>query len=154
LAEDGELVIGPVTVGRRCFVGMRSVLREGVVMEDDARLEDLSLLPSGAQIPASETWAGSPARRVANSSPMPALPPAPSAIRRAVLGTLYAAMVLLIPLILLCAVVPGLAILMHIDPIAHPLLYLAAAPLVCFRSCMGPAVRQCSLAWRWRSGWS
>ena len=32
--EEGELVIGPVTVGRRCFVGTRAVLREGAVMED------------------------------------------------------------------------------------------------------------------------
>ncbi len=45
--EDGELVIAPVSVGRRCLVGTRSVLCPGAAMEDGARLEDLSLLPGG-----------------------------------------------------------------------------------------------------------
>jgi non-ribosomal peptide synthetase-like protein len=66
--EEGELVIGPVEVGRSCFVGTRSVLRDHTAMEDGARLEDLSLLPLGARIPRGETWAGSPARRVTGSS--------------------------------------------------------------------------------------
>jgi non-ribosomal peptide synthetase-like protein len=129
--EDGELVIGPVTVGRKCFVGTRAVLREGTVMEDGARLEDLSLLPSGARIPAGETWAGSPARRVSFSNPAP-LPPAPARgpLRRAATAALYAALVLVMPILLLGAFVPGMAILMHLDPIEQPLVYLAAAPLV------------------------
>ena len=43
---------------------------------------------------------------------------------------IYAACVLAIPLLLLGAFVPGIAALVLIDPLAHPLLYLAAAPLV------------------------
>ena len=129
--EDGELVIGPVTVGRNCFVGARAVLREGAVMEDGARLDDLSLLPSGARIPAGETWAGSPARRVSdsNSAPLPP-PPVRGLLRRAATAALYAALVLVMPILLLGAFVPGMAILMHLDPIEQPLVYLAAAPLV------------------------
>jgi carbonic anhydrase/acetyltransferase-like protein (isoleucine patch superfamily) len=61
--EDGGLVIGPISVGRDCLVGTRSVLCPGAVMEDGARLEDLSLLLSGARTPAGETWFGSPAQR-------------------------------------------------------------------------------------------
>src|SRR5439155_2450205 len=114
--EDGQLVIGPVTVGRGCFVGMRSVLREGTVMEDGTRLEDLSLLPSGARIPAGETWAGSPARYVSNSSPVTP-PPVPSPLWRATISLLYAALVLVLPVILLGAVAPGMSILIHIDPL-------------------------------------
>ncbi len=128
--EDGELVIGPVTVGRRCFVGTRSVLREGAVMEDGARLEDLSLLPSGARIPAGETWAGSPARRVSVSIPASLPPPARGLLRRAAIAALYAALVLVMPILLLGAFVPGMALLMHLDPVEHTLVYLAAAPLV------------------------
>jgi non-ribosomal peptide synthetase-like protein len=128
--EGGELVIGPVTVGRRCYVGTRSVLREGAVMEDGARLEDLSLLPSGARIPAGETWAGSPARRVPVSNPAPIPPPAHGPLRRAAIAALYAALVLVMPILLLGAFVPGMALLMHLDLVEQPLVYLAAAPLV------------------------
>jgi len=61
--EHGGLVVGPVSVGCDCLVGTRSVLCPGAGMGDGARLEDLSLLSSGEQIPAGETWSGSPARR-------------------------------------------------------------------------------------------
>jgi non-ribosomal peptide synthetase-like protein len=128
--EGGELVIGPVTVGRKCYVGTRSVLREGAVMEDGARLEDLSLLPSGARIPAGETWAGSPARRVPVSNPALLPPPARGPLRRAAIAALYAALVLVMPILLLGAFVPGMALLMHLDLVEQPLIYLAAAPLV------------------------
>ena len=80
--EDGMLVIGPVTLGKRAFVGQRSVVREGGVLEDGARLDDLSLLPPGGRVPAGETWAGSPARRVAAEPPAVPRPPARGAIRR------------------------------------------------------------------------
>ena len=60
--EDGLLRLGPVSVGKRCFIGSRAVVRPGTVMEDDARLEDLSLLPEGGRIPRGQTWIGSPAR--------------------------------------------------------------------------------------------
>jgi non-ribosomal peptide synthetase-like protein len=128
--EDGELVIGPVVVGRRCFVGARAVVREGAVMADGARLEDLSLLPPGACIPEGETWAGSPARRVTTSNPVAAPPPAYGPGRCAAVAGLYAALVLVIPVLLLAAFVPGLAILIRIDPLVHPWLYLAVTPLV------------------------
>ena len=58
--KDGLLTIGPVTIGRGCFVGNRVVIGEGAVMEDGAKLEDLSLLPGGATVPRGERWAGSP----------------------------------------------------------------------------------------------
>ena len=128
--EDGELILGPVTVGRRCFVGTRSVLREGAVMEDGARIEDLSLLPVGGRIPAGETWAGSPARRVSQTEPAPAPPPVRGPFRRVAIAALYAGLVLAFPILLLCAIVPGMALLMRIDLVLDPFLYLAAAPLV------------------------
>src|SRR5437867_7788908 len=127
--EEGELVIGPVKVGRHCFVGTRSVLREHTVMEDGARLEDQSLLPSGARIPAGETWAGSPARRVAGPEALPS-PRVRGPLRRAAIIALYVALVLLYPILALGAFVPGVAILVRIDLYAHPFLYVAAAPLV------------------------
>jgi non-ribosomal peptide synthetase-like protein len=128
--ENGELVIGPVTVGPMCFIGTRSVLREGAVMEEGARLEDLSLLPGGARIPAGQTWAGSPARRISHSNPSPFPPPERGMLRRAALAAMYAGLVLVMPILLLGAFVPGMALLMHLDPLEHTLAYLAATPLV------------------------
>jgi len=100
-------------------------------MEDGARLEDLSFLPAGARVPAGETWEGSPARRFANSA-VHTPPPAPlrGAFQRAVTGLIYAGLVLAVPIILMAAFVPGIVVLMRIDLLAHPLLYLASAPFV------------------------
>ncbi len=133
--EDRELVIAPVSVGRRCLVGTRSVLCPGAAMEDGARLEDLSLLPGRTRIPAGETWSGSPARRrftSKNADPAPER----SAIYRTGIVVLYAALVMGFPLIELLAFLPGVAILTHFSP-GQALFYLAA-PLAgaCFILCV------------------
>ncbi len=132
--EDGELILGRVTIGRDCFVGTRALLREGTTMENGARLEDLSLLPAGARIPAGETWKGSPARRTTRAATMPEPRPAQGAFRRAMTPALYAALVLVIPIVLVCALVPGMVFLIHLNIFQHPWLYLSVAPLVgaCF----------------------
>lgn len=127
--EQGELVIGPVQIGRRCFVGARSVVRERTVMEDGARLEDLSLLPAGATIPAGETWAGSPARPRPDPLPMEA-PPEFGCFRRIATTALYVGLASVVLVLPLAAFIPGVSLLTRIDALAHPFLYLAAAPLV------------------------
>jgi len=126
--EDGHLIIAPISVGSRCFVGTRSVLSPDTVMQDGARLEDLSLLQSGSRIPAGQTWAGSPPRRVFHPAGEPDPPPAPGPFRSTALIALYAALVCILPLVELFAFVPGIAMLIHFSP-ARMLFYLAA-PLV------------------------
>ncbi|HEY6166465.1 MAG TPA: Pls/PosA family non-ribosomal peptide synthetase [Verrucomicrobiae bacterium] len=128
--EQGELVLGPVEIGRECFVGTGSVLREHTAMEDGARIEDLSLLPSGTRIPRGETWAGSPAQCAVNPNPVTAPPPARGRFRRAAVAALYGLLAAVLPVLPLCAFIPGVAILTGIDLYAHPFQYLAAAPLV------------------------
>jgi non-ribosomal peptide synthetase-like protein len=127
--EHGELLIGPVTVGRNCYVGARTVLREHTVLEDGARLEDLSLLPRGGRIPSRETWAGSPARPAAPVE-APAPPPARGAAQNAAITMLYVSLVLLLPLVPIAAIVPGMTLLMSIGLFEHPWRFLAAAPVV------------------------
>ena len=94
-------------------------------MEDGARLEDLSLLQSGSRIPAGQTWAGSPPRRVFHPAGEPDPPPAPGPFRSTALIALYVALVCILPLVELFAFVPGIAILIHFSP-ARMLFYLAA----------------------------
>jgi non-ribosomal peptide synthetase-like protein len=135
--EDGNLVIGPVSAGRDCLVGTRSVLCPGTSMEDGARLEDLSLVPGGTRIPANETWSGSPARRAFAAGPVStAKAPARSRLQCAAITTLYTALILIFPLIELSAFLPGVGILMQFNP-GQAAFYLAA-PLVgaCFIGCV------------------
>jgi len=106
--ENGELVIDAVSVGGDCLVGTRSVLCPGAAMEEGARLEDLSLVQSGVRIPGGETWAGSPAQRVAASRV-----DEPGRPARRNMAPLYVALVLAFPLVELAAFVPGVALLMH-----------------------------------------
>lgn len=128
--DGGELVVGPVTIGRDCFVGTRSILREHTCMEPGARLDDLSLLPRGASIPRGETWAGSPARRIAGSEePVASRPPATGAARRVTLAVTYALLALTLPLVLPIAFVPWLVALTWIDAVGSAAWIPAALPL-------------------------
>ena len=124
--EAGDLVIGPVSIGRDCLVGTRSVLCPGAAMEDGARLEDLSLLSSGERIPAGQTWSGSPAQRRFQVKKAERPPSKPGRIHQAAITALYAAIALIFPLIELLAFLPGVAILTRFNP-GQALFYLAAA---------------------------
>ncbi len=137
--EAGDLVIGPVSVGRGCLVGTRSVLCPDSLMEDGARLEDLSLVSGGERVPAGETWAGSPARKMAerHTDADPALQSeARSYGVSAGIAAAYAALILGFPLVELMAFLPGVVILTHFN-IGQARFYLAA-PLAgaCFITCV------------------
>jgi non-ribosomal peptide synthetase-like protein len=60
--EDGLFLVGAVEIGSRCFVGIHSALGLDVRMGNDARLDDLSLLPDRASMAPGESRRGSPAR--------------------------------------------------------------------------------------------
>ena len=139
--EDGDLVIAPITVGAGCLVGTRSVLCPGAVMEDGARLEDLSLLPGGARIPAGETWSGSPAQKRFSSElvqrrPTSNRPPLAAGSTKLPSPFCTPRSFSAFPLIELSAFVPGVGILTRFHP-GQALFYLAA-PLAgaCFIVCV------------------
>lgn len=82
--ERGELIVGPVHVGREAVIDSYAVLESDTSLGAGARLGGLSALAAGQHIPAGEHWEGSPARRVQRESM--ALPPRPRAsfwLRRA-----------------------------------------------------------------------
>ena len=153
--ENGQLKIGSITIGSRCFVGARSAVRENTVMEDDSALEDLSLLPRGAVIPRGETWLGSPARRVVepasrlpsggpisdathatktSRTPTPlsgsATPPRPSTQRRFLFGVLHGIGLLIFPVLVVAALFPGIMVMNELNYLDPYYWYLLLAPLV------------------------
>ena len=73
--EDGVLVLGAVRLERNAVADSYAVLENDTVLGADARLGGLSALAAGRQVPAGETWVGSPARRV--EAPHEPLPPRP-----------------------------------------------------------------------------
>ena len=129
--ENGMLIIGQVTIGKRCFVGTRAILRENTVMEDDTALEDLSLLPRGGKIPCGETWLGSPARPVSRP---PATPPEkyPTKLRRFAFGLLHALGLLVFPVLVIAAIFPGIIVMNELNYADDYYWYLFLAPFVGF----------------------
>ncbi|WLT31300.1 Pls/PosA family non-ribosomal peptide synthetase [Geothrix sp. PMB-07] len=133
--EDGFLEIGPIRIGRRCYVGNRSILCAGSIMEDGAILEDLSLLPTGARIATGQHWTGSPAR------PLPPTAtdrtrltqdlPRPSRARRMGIAAVQALGACMIPMAFLLAIFPGLILINELYA-ATPgyFAYLVVAPVV------------------------
>ncbi|TMI58586.1 amino acid adenylation domain-containing protein [Candidatus Bathyarchaeota archaeon] len=128
--KQAQLIIGPIRIGQNCFVGTRSVLSEETEMEDNARLEDLSLLQPGSRIPTGESWSGSPARKVSRPDVWRTDRPRSGLIRRALTPVIYIGLVLILPILLLAAILPGVLVLVQMNPLAHPFYYAAAVPLV------------------------
>ena len=62
--ENGNLILGRIDIGSRCFVGSHSAFGLDVRMGDDCRLDDQSLLPDGVAMPAGEQRRGSPAKEL------------------------------------------------------------------------------------------
>ena len=130
--EQGQLRIGPIDIGNRCFVGTRSALRQDTVMEDGSALEDLSLLPRGTRIPAGKTWQGSPAenREGDGATPCPAGATPCSLVRRLGFGALHGAGMLLFPVLVAAALFPGIVLMNELNYIDPYYWYLFLAPLV------------------------
>jgi non-ribosomal peptide synthetase-like protein len=59
---DGVLTVGTVEIGRNAVVGANTVVQGPGRVGDEAMLHELSLLPSGQEVPDGEAWVGSPAR--------------------------------------------------------------------------------------------
>ena len=132
--EHGCLILGPITIGERCYVGARAVLAPGTVMEDGASLGELSLLPAGGRMPAGERWVGAPARAVPPDEEDRAraalVPHRPSRQRKAAFLGLTAVGVFLVPVTYLAAIFPGMVLLSDLYMrIPGYFRYLWAAPL-------------------------
>jgi non-ribosomal peptide synthetase-like protein len=134
--EDGQLRIGRITIGKRCFVGARAAVREDSVIDDDGALEDLSLLPRGGRISQGETWRGSPAtkceaagqgrgvERERNTESQS------SGLRRFGFGVLHGIGLLIFPVLVVAALFPGIVVMNQLNYLDPYYWYLLLGPLV------------------------
>lgn len=67
--EDGDLIIGTIKIGDRCYIGNHSVLGQNVEMQDGACLDDQSRLADGETAAAETQYRGSPAAPAAFALP-------------------------------------------------------------------------------------
>lgn len=67
--ENGQLLLGEVTLEKNCVVGIHSYLGLGVKMEEGSALGDLSALFDHQIIPKNEFWRGSPSKKIKNRQP-------------------------------------------------------------------------------------
>ncbi|WP_246835446.1 Pls/PosA family non-ribosomal peptide synthetase [Micromonospora sp. MH33] len=73
-AEDGWVVVGPITIGPGAFVGANAVLEPGASVGAYAGVGEQSVLVHGEAVPPGQRWAGSP------PAPTPRLAPTVEAI--------------------------------------------------------------------------
>jgi len=130
-----ELIIGPIDIGADAYIGTSCVIEENVVIGEGAALEDLTSVPSGANIGAHEIWNGSPARRtgIVNESELDPQAQA-SAPRRLLASFLFSLLVLSIPPLGLLPIFPAFWVFDRLDnwmgiAEADHIYYLAAIPL-------------------------
>jgi non-ribosomal peptide synthetase-like protein len=133
--ENGWLQIGAIIIGQRCFVGARAAVCENSRMDDDSALEDLSLLPPGASMPAGETWRGSPASAV-ESEVLHSKPETNSKTetpgtetRRFIIGALQGLGLLVFPVLVVAALFPGIIVMNRLNYLDPYYWYLLLAPL-------------------------
>ncbi|HZS07641.1 MAG TPA: amino acid adenylation domain-containing protein [Blastocatellia bacterium] len=71
--EDGEVVVGAVTLGEASTLDVRAGVGRNTVLEPEAYLTALSSLPDGGRIPRGERWDGIPATPAGQAPPRPQL---------------------------------------------------------------------------------
>jgi non-ribosomal peptide synthetase-like protein len=95
--ERDRLILGPITVGRDAYVGLRAILENDTQVGDEAELDDLSVLPAGQRLPAREGWLGSPAQWVRALEPAPPTPLVAPSLGYRALQLAAIALMLLVP---------------------------------------------------------
>ena len=61
--QDGWLKIGSISIGNDCYLGSRSVIGMDVIVNSNAVLDDLSMLPSHSVVHQGDFLSGSPAKK-------------------------------------------------------------------------------------------
>jgi non-ribosomal peptide synthetase-like protein len=72
--EDGQIVVGPISLGEGSTLDTCAGVAGGACLEANAYLTALSSLPRGGRIPSGEQWDGIPAQAVGTAPQPPELP--------------------------------------------------------------------------------
>jgi non-ribosomal peptide synthetase-like protein len=78
VVKDGWLIMEPIRIGKNAYVGVNSVVSPGATVGDGACVLEQSLVARGQSVPANETWAGSPSRRVEADTTLSKMAAAPA----------------------------------------------------------------------------
>jgi non-ribosomal peptide synthetase-like protein len=109
--DDGDIVIGPVTLGDGATLDIRAVVSGHTTVETNGYLTALSSLSTGGRIPQGERWDGIPARFLDRAPPAETLPEGAQVLSSAkfslamVLGRSALLLLLALPLEILTVVV-------------------------------------------------
>lgn len=113
-----ELVIGRIDIGRDAYIGTSVVLGHDVKIGDYAELADLTAIPAHTVVGASESWDGSPARKVGMVDPSHLPAPARASVRRrAAMAVLYCIALLVVPPISLLPIFPAFYLFDRLDAV-------------------------------------
>lgn len=133
--EKGHLVIGPISIGKRCYVGTRSTIQINTTIEDDVTIKDLTLISSGKTLKSGTQWYGSPAQeekrshaQVKQKDEAPIY--IPTEKEKWIYNSLQALILLIFPLFPLFAIFPGIIFLDYMEMTIKSYWYLALSPLV------------------------
>ncbi len=127
--EKGELRIGTARLGRDSFLGVQAVLGRDGELGKKSRLEDLSMLPTGAHVPDGETWVGSPASFKELTVPLPVTPPV-SVFKRFIITLALVVSAPLLPLASILPIAPGLILMIELDWATEGYTFLLISPLL------------------------
>ncbi len=72
--EDGEIIVGPITIGSGCTLDVRSGVGPDTCMEPESYLTAQAYLTSGNIVPEGKKWSGIPAAPAGDAPPKPPLP--------------------------------------------------------------------------------
>jgi len=131
--DGDEIVLGEIRIGAGARIGTRTTLMPGAVIGEGAEVDPGSVVTGF--VPAGERWAGSPAAYAGPAGETWPTDPPPPSPRRTLWRAMYAVGLAVTSLLPLVAALPGLAILVALDPGVTTLrgsfgVLLVAAPLV------------------------
>lgn len=110
IIKDGYLIIGSIEIEDDCFVGTRCCISENTKMQRNSSLDDLTMLLSGAVVPANESWQGSPGQKVGTNST-----PERTKVWNSSHFMAYLIGVFVFPLLTMLAYFPGMMLITHLD---------------------------------------
>lgn len=122
-ATGDKYIIGTVTIGDDVAIGSSCVAENDVVIGNGVEIADLSSLMAGSNIPAYESWGGSPANKVSDIAPesLPEAATASLALRR-FQTIFYAFLLVLVPPIGIVPIIPAFRMIEGLDALVSPLL--------------------------------